>query len=74
LGVAKLILRSHVYQRQAAEGPTAPPTAERLFAGPARRRLSAEQLVDSLFAAAGKPLGAEMLTLDPKGACRWRRF
>lgn len=66
--VARLILSSHVYQRQAVdEGVAAPLPSVRLFAGPARRRLSAEQLVDSLFAAADKPLEAEMLTLDPEG-------
>ena len=65
--VAGLILNSHAYQRMPLDGGSAPLPAERLFAGPARRRLSAEQLVDSLFAAADKPLGAEMLTLDPEG-------
>ena len=40
---------------------SAPPGA------PARRRMSAEQLVDSLFAAVGKEFGAEELNLDPDG-------
>ncbi|MCE9526841.1 MAG: DUF1553 domain-containing protein [Planctomycetales bacterium] len=66
--VAGLILGSHAYQRAAVdEGVAAPLPANRLFAGPARKRMSAEQIVDSLFAAADKPLGAEMLTLDPEG-------
>lgn len=66
--VAGLILGSHAYQRVAVdEGIAAPLPARRLFAGPARKRMSAEQIVDSLFAAADKPLGAEMLTLDPEG-------
>jgi hypothetical protein len=32
-----------------------------------RRRMSAEQLVDSLFAVAGKPFGSEELCVDPEG-------
>jgi len=40
---------------------------ERVYAGPARRRLSAEQVVDSLFAVAGKEMGVEPLTLDING-------
>jgi hypothetical protein len=39
-----------------------------LFASPVRRRLSAEQLVDSLFTAAGKEFGCEELNFDPE--CR----
>ena len=38
-----------------------------LFASPRRRRMTAEQLVDSLFAAAGKRFGAEQLSMDPEG-------
>ena len=66
--VAKLILSSHAYQRETVGDVALPPEpAARLFAGPARRRMSAEEIVDSLFAAADKPLAAEMLTLDPEG-------
>jgi hypothetical protein len=66
--VARLILSSHAYQRETAGDALQPPEpAARLFAGPARRRMSAEQVVDSLFAAAEKPLAAEVLTLDPEG-------
>jgi hypothetical protein len=35
--------------------------------GPARRRMSAEQLVDSLFAVSGKSFDCEELCLDPEG-------
>ncbi|MEX2215246.1 MAG: DUF1553 domain-containing protein, partial [Phycisphaeraceae bacterium] len=66
--VAKLILNSHAYQREV--GPSAaetPKPAVRLFAQQARRRMTAEQVVDSLFAAVGKPLGSEALTFDPDG-------
>ena len=63
--IARLILHSSIYQ---AEARPAPPTSESSpLVGPARRRMSAEQVVDSLFAAVGKPLGAEELNLDPDG-------
>ena len=66
--VARLIFSSQTYQRQVlAAGERLPDAKERLFASPARRRMSAEQLVDSLFVAAGKELGTERLCLDPEG-------
>jgi hypothetical protein len=39
----------------------------RLFASPARRRMTAEQLVDSLFVAVGKPFNSEELNMDVDG-------
>lgn len=68
--VTRLILRSHTYQRKVvALKPVLSEFGDeiRLFASPLRRRLSAEQLVDSLFAASGKEMGSEELTLDPEG-------
>jgi hypothetical protein len=66
--VARLIFNSHAYQRQVQrDGNDQVALAVRLFASPVRRRMTAEQLVDSLFAAAGKDLNAEQLTLDPEG-------
>ncbi len=66
--VARLVLNSHVYQREPRPDPRNPQdSAERDFAAPARRRLSAEQLVDSLFAAVGKGLRSEELNLDVDG-------
>ena len=61
--VARLIFRSHAYQRQA----TSDPALAKLFAGPMRRRMSAEQILDSLFAAAGKGLHVEELNFDVEG-------
>jgi hypothetical protein len=58
--VARVILNSRVYQSRIAAGATTP-------AGPTRRRMSAEQLLDSLFAAVGKEFHAEELNLDPDG-------
>ncbi|MGE3803780.1 MAG: DUF1549 and DUF1553 domain-containing protein [Gemmataceae bacterium] len=68
--VARLILVSHAYQRQSRAGNDSRVAAERLFAGPARRRMTAEQLVDSAFGAAGKKFDSELLCLDPE--CRQR--
>ncbi|MDE2680269.1 MAG: DUF1553 domain-containing protein [Verrucomicrobiota bacterium] len=66
--LARLIMNSNVYQRQIDVGfAQAGKPATRLFAGPARRRLTAEQLIDSLYAVAGKRMGTEMLTLDVNG-------
>ena len=66
--VARRILNSRAYQARAEDPPAGGASAEvRLFAGPVRRRMSAEQLVDSLFAVAGKPFGSEELCVDPEG-------
>jgi hypothetical protein len=65
--VARLILTSDAYQRiPTADGSRQMKSKERLFASPARRRMSAEQIVDSLFEAAGKPFNVEPLTQDPE--------
>lgn len=66
--LARLILNSRAYQRQAiASGAGMDESANRLFAGPARRRMSAEQVADSLFAAVGKEFKSEPLTMDLEG-------
>jgi hypothetical protein len=66
--VARLILNSQAYQRATRpDGSIQKPATERLFAAPARRRLRAEQLVDSLFAAVGKPFRSEELNMDVDG-------
>jgi hypothetical protein len=67
--VARLILESQTYQRAITPDgqPSNSEAGNRLFASPARRRLSAEQVVDSLFVAAGKEIRAEELTMDPEG-------
>ena len=63
--VMRLIFTSQVYQRPAlGENRKAAP-AQRFFATPEPRRLTAEQVVDGLFAAAGQPMQVEELNLDP---------
>ncbi len=59
--LARLILNSHAYQRAADPTLDAPGP---LFVSPAPRRIGAEQLVDSLFAATGKPFEIEPVALD----------
>lgn len=64
--VARLILNSHTYQRQIAAVDDETPAE--LFATPVRQRLTAEQLVDSLFAAAGKDFRAGDMNIDVDGS------
>jgi len=59
--LARLIVTSHAYQRASDPAFSQP---EPLFAAPAARRIGAEQLVDSLFAATGKPFHVERVCLD----------
>lgn len=65
--VARLILNSHTYQREVRPDSDADKPEQRLFAGPARRRMSAEQIVDSLFSAVGKKFESEEMNLDVDG-------
>jgi hypothetical protein len=60
----RLILQSRAYQRAADPELFEP---DPMFAAPARRRLSAEQVVDSLFLAVGKPMRTEEINLDLDG-------
>ncbi|MGY8768865.1 MAG: DUF1553 domain-containing protein [Pirellulales bacterium] len=64
--ISRLILNSHAYQR-ACDSELAAVTLNEmpLFAAQSHRRLSAEQVLDSLFVTAGKPLNSETLTMDP---------
>lgn len=65
--VARLILNSHTYQRTVKPEQEGVDNDSTLFASPIRRRMSAEQIVDSLFVAAGKEFHTESLTFDPEG-------
>jgi hypothetical protein len=59
--LTRLILNSHAYQR--ATDPELKLTSP-LYTSPSPRRLQAEQIVDSLFAATGKPFKTEEVCLD----------
>ncbi|MBM3793630.1 MAG: DUF1553 domain-containing protein [Acidobacteria bacterium] len=67
--LARLLFSSHAYQRRPIEllADTQMPSKNRLFAGPLRRKMSAEQLVDSLHRAVGKRFECEELNLNPAG-------
>jgi len=62
--IARLILNSRTYQREAVAEPPQNDSDWFSFAGPVRRRLSAEQVVDTMFAAAGKQLHAGQMNID----------
>jgi len=63
--IARLILSSQTYQRVVTDaGSRFAKPDQRLFASPARRRLTAEQIVDSLFQVAGKQFDCEELNFD----------
>jgi len=61
--VARLILNSQAYQRQADDRPE----ERELFASTTRRRMSAEQVADSVFLAVGKPFDVEELNMNADG-------
>lgn len=63
--VARLILASHTYGRGRLDLERAVPAS--MFAGREPRRMSAEQVVDSLHAASGKPFDVEEITFDVEG-------
>jgi hypothetical protein len=63
--VVRLVLTSRIYQREATGRSLAATPEKRFFPAPERRRLTAEEVVDSLYAAAGKPMAVEELTFDP---------
>lgn len=66
--LARSILSTRVYQAQPVTNDLRESRpSQRHFAGPNQRRMSAEQLVDSLFLVTNKPLATEELNLNPLG-------
>ena len=63
--VARLIFASHTYGRGRLEFERPVPAST--FAGREPRRMSAEQVVDSLHVASGKPFDVEEITFDVEG-------
>lgn len=70
--LARVILNSRLYQSEVAMAEAEKRRESPL--APARRRLSAEQVVDSLFVAVDEPFNAEMLTFDPAGRSGAKNF
>jgi hypothetical protein len=62
--LARVIMNSQAYQR-ATDSTLREPSP--LYVSPAPRRLGAEQIVDSLYAATGKPFVTEEVSLDIDG-------
>ncbi len=66
--ITRLILNSHVYQRVARSEKDIQGQDPYLFEGPILRRMSAEQVVDSLFLVSGKRFNAGQLCIDVDGS------
>lgn len=66
-GLVRLIMTSKLYQREAHGANRTAEPALRFFSSPDPRRLAAEQVVDALYAAAGKTMDVEEITFDPDG-------
>lgn len=66
--VQKLIMTSSVYQRQPFGRNQSAAAEKRFFAAPDPRRLTAEQIVDSLFNASGREMDTEELTFVHDGS------
>ncbi|MEX2579303.1 MAG: DUF1553 domain-containing protein [Verrucomicrobiales bacterium] len=64
--LSRIILNTEAFRREARFAAAATPD-ERFFEAPLRKRLTAEQLVDSLFHASGVPNYSEELTFDIEG-------
>ncbi len=60
------IMSSDLYQREALSQDSATPADLQFFVAPQRRRMSAEQVVDSLYSASGHEMNVEELTFDPE--------
>lgn len=65
--VLRLILTSDAYGRAAVGSNRQAAPSERFFAAPDRRRMTAEQVVDSLVVASGHRLDVDELTFDADG-------
>ena len=65
--VVRLIVLSKTYQRTAVGRNLAASASMRFFNAPQRRRLTAEQIVDSLHYATGRPIDVEELTFVHDG-------
>jgi hypothetical protein len=75
--IIRLIVTSQAYQREAGlENLASAGPEERFFHAPARRRLTAEQIVDSLHAAAGAAIDSEPMTFihDGSKTCKTARI
>ena len=68
--LARLIMKSQAYQREAIDAPENLAESDRFFEGPYRRRMTAEQVVDNAWSASGKEMDLGLLTMDMEGRLR----
>ncbi len=69
--LTRLIVTSNLYQRQTVESSS---EQQKYFAGPTRKRMTAEQIVDSIYQAVGKKLPSERLTHNADARQIWVNF
>ena len=65
--LTRFIMNSELYQRQAIDPPSNFAESDRLFEGPYRRRMTAEQVVDNAWHVSGKTMDLGWLTMDREG-------
>lgn len=65
--LTRLIVSSGFYQRQALDAPSNLAVEERFLAGPYRRRMAAEQIVDNAWHVSGREMELDRLTMDLEG-------
>lgn len=68
--VARTILRSRLYQQQSVDRAVTTREDARHFDAPRRRRMTAEQVVDSMHTAIGRAMDVGDLTFDPEARQR----
>lgn len=62
--IIRLLMNSQAYQRESTGHNIAATAEKRFFTAPDKRRMSAEQVVDSLFQASGTSMKVEEITFD----------
>jgi len=72
--LCRVIMQSDAYQREAINPPSGGAPQARRFAGPYRRRMTAEQIVDTAFHAVGQSIETEPLTMDREGTLPAQNF
>lgn len=72
--VARIIMNSALYQREAVPGVGPMSLDANEFRGPIRRRLTAEQIVDSLHVAVGKPMRGAVQSFGQDGSQSRKTF
>ncbi|MFN3159256.1 MAG: DUF1553 domain-containing protein [Rubinisphaera brasiliensis] len=68
--LARRILTSQLYQRETRPKAKTVTPETQFFLAPDQRRMTAEQLVDSLHVSVGKPMDVEEITFAPEGGAR----